>query len=560
MSQALLTVLSGARTPRVDIVPPYAYSYGDLGIALMAKAGRPLDDWQGDGLTGMLGCKANGEYAAFEWAEWVPRQNGKGGTLEGRTLTGFLVLEEELIMWSAHEYRTAMEAFRRLKGLIRALSAEQINKWIWSIQDPEISPTEIRIKILDSHGSEGFERLDNGQRIQFIARSKQAGRGFSGNLNILDESFAYDIRMQDALMPTLGAAHNPQFVYTSSPPLRGDTAEPMYALRERAERLLGVLEKEGPEAFRRECAEESLGYRDYGLGGDLDNLEIFDLDDVRNYAKANPALGIRKPLQRIMKFHRSMSAVGFAREELGIWPRQLTAGGVIDPRQWGRLKDEESVREGPLTIGVRISPLRDYSAVCVYGVRPDGLGHLALSDYRAGTAWIVDRLREIQDEHDVLSVAMPRATYASLRTELEAAGFQVPEGDEPEFGQLHVLTGPDMAAACGQLIDAVRQSSFKHRGNAELDASVSTSQARPSGDGIVWEERNAESDAAPLTAATVARYGYQARAHLITPYDVLSTVGRAEGQCESCDAWPADGCSIKHYDDCGDHPGEVTYL
>ncbi|MEE3918208.1 hypothetical protein V2I01_04925 [Micromonospora sp. BRA006-A] len=82
----------------------------------MAQAGRPLDPWQVDAVTLMLAVRDDAKWACFEYCEWVCRQQGKGAILEARALTGFLLLGEELIMWSAHEYKTAMEAFRRVKG------------------------------------------------------------------------------------------------------------------------------------------------------------------------------------------------------------------------------------------------------------------------------------------------------------------------------------------------------------------------------------------------------------------------------------------------------------
>jgi hypothetical protein len=44
----------------------------------------------------------------------VPRQNGKDEILIARTLGGLLILEEQLITYSAHQFDTSLEAFRRL--------------------------------------------------------------------------------------------------------------------------------------------------------------------------------------------------------------------------------------------------------------------------------------------------------------------------------------------------------------------------------------------------------------------------------------------------------------
>jgi hypothetical protein len=97
----------GALKPRVETYPAYLFSYADVGCDLMVRAGQPLDEWQADALELMLAVRADGKWACFEYCEFVARQNGKGGILEARVLTGLLLLGEELIMWSAHPTRRA---------------------------------------------------------------------------------------------------------------------------------------------------------------------------------------------------------------------------------------------------------------------------------------------------------------------------------------------------------------------------------------------------------------------------------------------------------------------
>ena len=73
------------------------------------------------------GERADGKWAAFETALIVPRQNGKGSILEARELAGLFLFGEQLILHSAHEFKTAQEAFRRVlayrMGMARAQAA-----------------------------------------------------------------------------------------------------------------------------------------------------------------------------------------------------------------------------------------------------------------------------------------------------------------------------------------------------------------------------------------------------------------------------------------------------
>ncbi|MGQ4513687.1 hypothetical protein [Streptomyces sp. DW26H14] len=496
----------GARRPRVELAPPSTYTLGPEACELAERAGLTPDPWQADAIDLLLSCREDGRWACFEYAEILARQNGKGALLEIRVLAGFLLLGEELIMWSAHEYKTAMEAFRRFRTLLRRLGTlpNPNNENLLDIDG-------VLIKISNTNGEESFERLDTGARVKFVARSKGSGRGFSGDLIIIDESFAYSLLQQEALMPALAARPNPQIIYTSSPPLDGVTGEVMFALKKRADA----------------GGDDSLGWRDWGVEGDLDHLELVDLDDRGLWAASNPALGMRLTEETILRERRSMGDAGFARERLCMWPRVSQGGREIDPAVWAAMADEASRRAGAVSVGVDLSPLRDYGAVFVYGPRADGLGHGQLVDYRPGSKWLVPRLVELRETLGPLAFAMGRGTAAFLETELDKAGFTRPEDpDAPRPGDLAVTGAVDMAAATGQLIEAVRDKSFWYVPNRYLDSAVAGAKTRATGDTIAWTVKGVECDISPLVAMTLARWSFETRSHLLeaAEYDVLTSI------------------------------------
>ncbi|MEV6791257.1 hypothetical protein AB0M87_04480 [Streptomyces sp. NPDC051320] len=496
---------SGAAKPRVELIPPYAYTLGPEARELAERAGLVLDPWQCDAIDLMLAVREDGKWACYECAEIVARQNGKGAILEARVLAGFLLLGEELIMWSAHEYKTSIEAFRRFRNLLSRLGKQVGNN------ENLLEVDGIRIKISNTNGEEGFERLDTNARIKFIARSKSSGRGFSGDLVIIDESFAYSLLQQDALMPAMAARPNAQIIYTSSPPLDGVSGEVMFKLKKRADA----------------GGDDSLGWRDWGVDGDLDHLDKIDLDDRRLWAASNPALGMRLTEETILRERRSMGDKGFARERLCIWPQVSQGSVVVDAAAWARLADPDSRRTGGMAIGVDLSPLRDYAAICVYGMRDDGLGHVQLADYQPGSKWLIPRLVELRDTLGPVAVAMGRGTHAFLTTELDKAGFVKPEdADAPELGDLAVTNAVDMAAGAGQILEAVRDQTFRYVPNRHLDVAVAGAKTRSTGDTIAWTVKGADIDISPLVAMTLARWSYETRSHLLAEaqYDVLSSI------------------------------------
>jgi phage terminase large subunit-like protein len=468
----------------------------------MVRAGQPLDDWQSDAIELLVAFRDDGKFACFEYGEIVSRQAGKGGILEARALTGLFLLGEPLIMWSAHEYKTALEAFRRVRAHIRHLGTP--------ITPNLIDVDGVPVKVNNTNGEESFERLDTDQRIKFLARSKGSGRGFTGDCNIIDEAFAYTRDQQEALMPTVIARPNPQLIYTSTPPLDGLSGEPLYALRERA--AAG--------------GDEALGWRDWGLPGELEFLDDVDVDDRRNWRTTNPAVGGRITEQTIRQLRLSMSTEGFAREVLCIWPRRVKRGsGVIPADLWQSLADPKADRPADVTFALVVSRDRTRSAIGWAGRRGDGLLQVGLSDWRPGTAWAVDRLLELKAKWNPVGFVVSSKSE-SLLLDLEKVGIVGPEdADDPQRGDLAVPSAAQDAAAYGLFVDAARAEvpTLRHLDDAPVNSALAEASTRPAAGGATWDDRKTET--APLRAVTLALWLFEAWAHLVqADYDPLANI------------------------------------
>ncbi len=506
--------------PRVDTHPPYEKTYGPLAVDLAAVAGLRLDGWQADALDIMLAFDpVTRKYVCFEHCEIVSRQNGKGAILEARALTGLLLLGEELIMWSAHEVKTALEGFRRCLKLVKRLGTKVNPKDdnLWEI-DGRL------IKVSHQNSEEGFELLDTGARLRFIARSKSSGRGFSGDVNIIDEAFAYTHVQHEALLPTVSARPNGQFIYTSSPPLDGESGEVLYQLRHRGD---PSVERDADAEPWQQDAE--LAFRDWGLAGDLDSLDKVDLDDEQNWKTTNPSLGAsRLTIEKIRRERRSMSKAGFARERLGIWPRRIgTAGGVIDAQLWAQMTDESSRRHGDIALAVDVTPLRDHASISMYGLREDGIGHVQVVTYGAGVDWVVRKLLELKAALDPVAIGLdPKGGAAALLGELKTAGITPPEDPEyPARGDLAMPAVHEVAQGVGQFIDACRQKQLRHVGQGELNLAVANARTRPLADAIAWGRKQSDVDISPLVSATMARWAYTTRIDVIGNNKIVELTG-----------------------------------
>ncbi|MEV5538486.1 hypothetical protein AB0L13_16645 [Saccharopolyspora shandongensis] len=473
------SVLHGARKPREASHPLYASSAGLEAVELAASAGLVLDPWQQDILTASLGERADGQWSAFEVAVIVSRQNGKGALLEARELAGLLLFGERLIMHTAHELKTSMEAFRRVESLF--MNSDDLRRRVK--------------KVSHANGDEGIELL-NGARLRFVARSKGSGRGFSGDLVVLDEAYALTDEQIEALMPTMSARPNPQIWYTSSPPLDAISCPHLFRVRNR-----GLAGGDG------------LAYFDFGCPSDV------DLDDRQAWAAANPALGIRITEEFIARERESMSDAGFARERLGVWPSEDAESGPLNVKRWRELADAQSTAGDDVAFALDISPARDVASIAVYGVRPDGFGHVEVVDRRSGTEWVVRRLAELAERYDPVAVGLDvKGPAGSLLVDLDKAGFARPDNaDAPKRGQLAIPTASEVAAACGQFADAVTQGTMRHLGDAQppLMTAVAGVKPRPLGDAWAWGRKHSDVDISPLVAVTLARWAYISRVDAI---------------------------------------------
>jgi hypothetical protein len=444
-------VLLGAQRPRVSSIPACVSSAGVEAVELAASAGLILDDWQAHVLDGALGERADGKWSAFEVGLIVGRQNGKGSVLEARELAGLFLFGEMLILHSAHEFKTAQEAFRRVLSLIQ--------------NTPDLDRLVARVRT--SHGEEGIE-LRSGARLRFVARSTGSGRGFSGDVVILDEAYNLPGSAMGALLPTMAARPNPQVWYASS--AGKDDSEVLARVRDRG--------KEGTSP--------RLAYFEWSAPSDA------DLDDPAAWQAANPGLGIRIDAEFVEAERSALPEVEFARERLGIWADGMR-DAAIDAALWQSLVDTECGDRSPVVFCPTINPERTKGAITAAILRGDGLVQIEAIDYRAGTAWMPDRLAALNADWKPAAIVVdPGAAEGSLIQGLQAAGI------EPVL-----MTGREAAQADGAFYDAIVDRKIRHGNQAATNIAVEQATWRPVGDTRVFHRRS-KADIGPLSGAAKA--------------------------------------------------------
>jgi len=433
---------------------------GDEAVDFAAKAGLVLDPWQRMVLRDSMGVSQGGKWSAPQVGLLVPRQNGKGAVLEARELFGLFVLGEGLIIHSAHKFDTSQEHFLRMRNLIES--------------NPDL---DRHVKAIPTANGKEAIILRNGHRLKFKARTiSGSGRGFSGDLLVLDEAMLLPEQALDAMLPTLVTRPNPQTWFTSSAGTSDSAA-------------LWRIVKRGRSGADR------LAYFEWGceLGADV--------RDRANWAAANPGLGHRIPIQALEDDLEGMSEDGFAREHLGIWDAELGQSGAFDRQAWADCLVPGSAISGRVWLGLAVSIDRQFSAIVAAGKNGAERVHVEPTE-RSGASRAFDGRRLVEDAkrlsatHGATVVVDGKGPASSLIPDLQAAG--VP---------LLVTSTDDVLDACAGVADLVSAGGVAHLGYPELDAAVAGAVRRSVGDRWAWGRRKSVVDISPLEAATLAVWG-----------------------------------------------------
>lgn len=457
--------------PRVLHVPEFESSLGREAIELAAMAGLDLDPWQQFVLERSLGEAKLERWAATEVGLVMPRQNGKDAVLEARELAGLFWFDEELIIHSAHHFKTVAEHFERLVQLIEAC--------------PDFS-RRVR-SVRRGHGEEGIT-LKGGQRIRFFTRTKGGGRGFSAPLVIFNEAMFLPESALGALLPTQAAMPNRQRWYAGSAVDQFVQTDGVVLARVRERALAGD--------------DPRLAYFEWSLDVETpDQLDDEVAADPQAWAHANPGLGVRITPEAVEDELRSLDRRTFAVERLGVgdWPStSSTRETVLDLEAWDALA-EPGFRSDSLVpcLAFDVSPDGAFASIAAGFRCEDGPLLAELVRHQRGTRWLVDELVRLRDRHEPVAVLCGASSPAEAFVfRLEEAGLDV-----------EVVATGDHAKACVLLASLVDEQGLRHLGSSEVRAALQGAARRPFGDGWLWSRKHSAVDISPLVASTLALWG-----------------------------------------------------
>lgn len=441
----------GSQVPSNCWVPDYNHTVGDKCIAFLDAIGVNLDEWQRFCLLESLGLVDN-KWSAKEVALLVPRQQGKTVIVEARELVGLFLLGEKLIIHSAQLFPTAHESYLRMCRLIE--SCPDLDKMVH--------------KKRSGNNNVGIE-LRNGARLLYMARGRDPGRGFSGDLVVLDEAYSLAPEMIGALIPALSARPNPQIWYASS--TGHEDSDVLLQVRDR-----GLSHEPGIALFEW-CADPNS-----------------PLDDREQWYKANPALGIRLNEEFIELERRSLSDKDFARERLGLWA-DTHVNSPIDADTWRSLcrcggLSHDDCKGQPMSeiasqyvVAIDAAPDRSCATIALAGYTADGLKQVEIVQDGGGISWCVDVIEKLYGATDnpvPLAVCVQSGARAgALIPELEALGAKV-----IPFGTREIM------GSTGFFFDSVYDGSLVHLGDKSLAQGLSGARQYMVGGKVGTDEYN----------------------------------------------------------------------
>lgn len=415
----------------------------------------------------------------------VARQNGKTSVLVMLILWRMFTDGARMIIGAAQNLDVAEETWSRVVEIAEAI--------------PEL---EAEIDKVSTGNGKMFIRLESRERYRPQAANRRGGRGWSGDLILLDE-----LREQQnwdawaAISKTTMARDRAQVYGVSN---AGDAASVVLRhLRKMAIAAINGEPMDGMEEVDDEDAAEFLREGTIGLF-EWSAAEGRGRWDKDGWYEANPALG------HTIKESAIASAAGsdpepIFRTEVLCQQLDTSSGGPFPEGSWAGTKVVKGsfVRdpEAGFVMCLDMSINRQMIHIGIGFFDTEGRPHFELAISRPGHEWVVPWLQapERKVQPTALTFQFRGAPISFIATDLDLAGIPYIE-----------WAGPDLGIASGILFDWVTASETDTLKLATLrdprtDIAASTALTKPAGDGWLIDRKSSPEDAAPLvTAAGVA--------------------------------------------------------
>jgi phage terminase large subunit-like protein len=446
----------------------------------------------------------------------IARQNGKSTLSQVLALWFMIVWGWPLVLGTAQDLETAEEVWQGAVDLVE--------------EDDELS--KLLKRVVKVNGKKALE-LNSGGRYKVKAANRRAGRGFTGNLIMLDELREHqNWEAWGAITKTTMAQAEALILALSN---AGDlTSVVLRYLRKMAHEAIGDPDGICDEAAAvgptlvdvEDLEEDDEEFDDDDLADfeqDEDTLGLFewsaapgrDKRDREGWAQANPSVGWNPGFteRTIAAACKTDPEWVFRTEVLCQWS-DGTLAGPFPPGSWDKCMNELEEQPdgtkrpaekdriiGPVVAGIDQSHDRSQTYIAFAGHRADGKAQVEIVTARHGSDWVKGYLMDDKRRDRIRAVAGQSrgAPVSPLMASLaEDEEFTIPVTE---------WAGGDLTAGWADVFDAVRDGTVRHNPQPVLDVAAATAVVKIfSGGASVPDHKASPADIAPLMAFTAAKW------------------------------------------------------
>jgi hypothetical protein len=487
--------------PRRELTPETTH-----GFACIAFAEEVLEiklfPWQKWLLLHALELDESGLYRFRTVVVEVARQNGKSLVMVVLALWHIYALDSRKVIATAQDLSRAEESWEDAVE--------------WAMSNDELEPL---IAGTGDKDREGIKRghpkrliLDNKCEYRVASASRRGGRGFSGDLILLDELQEHQSWDSWAAV-TKTAMARPRAQAWAFANAGDSLSVVLRHLRAKAHRNLGwpdgdsdaeMLDEPDPAvaALLEIVGQVATGFFEWSAPpGALRT-------DMAALAQANPAMNHTEVVADCVTDRALVHALAedppmvFDKECMCRWVAH-SDGGPFPEGTWAKTLDNEArpAEGAKSSVCVEVSDStrnRERTFIARAAADDDGNPVAGIWEDQLGSDWVVPWLQEHREGYSVIVLRSGAGTPAlSLLDEIEAA--ELP---------LEKWSAADVSAAHGQVFDAVRDGQIKHLAHPGLDSAATSAAIKvQAGGGWIVDPKNSPTDTAPLIAVMGATWG-----------------------------------------------------
>jgi len=504
--------LLGAETPRIFIPPlrDVTAEFDEHGLTTHGHSAirfaeellnMKLFPWQRWLLLHGLELNLDGTYRFRTVVVEVARQNGKTAVEIVLALWHMYALQSRTVIGTAQDLANAEKAWKEAVSLAQA--DEELAELIPDDGVYLGHPKQFQI----IHHAEGRETTSE---YRIASATRRGGRGFSGDLILLDELREHQSwDSWAAVTNTMNARPKAQcWAFSNAPDASGVVLRYLRALSHRElswpdedsdvqSDVLGEIEAL-PEFEDMPEVQFDTGWFEWSMAPGLPR------NDPDGLMQANPSCNHTEVTDNCITYRALISGLRtspahVAEAEICCRETSFGVGGPFPEGTWVASSDAEArpAAGTPIMVCVEVSSKRSHTFITRAGL--DGeVAVVAVAEDRAGTDWVIDYLVESRKTYAGIVIrSVLGAPVGSLLKDLQKRRLPVVEWKSDQI-----------SAGCGQMFDRLRDNTLRHLPHGGLDMAATSAVAKnqPAG-GWVIDQLKSPTDVAPLNAAIGAVWG-----------------------------------------------------